>query len=178
MRESKSELTGRLRRGGQWQEFVKRREELKASGMPAKDAWVQAADEFPAPSQKTDKATPPVDLLPLKGKQAVPIYEATKWVMENLDADWITPADAPSAGAWSMLRWARSSLAARGDFYRTFVSKLLPKGCSDPGAGRQGQESGEVVGGINAPVNEEDAERMRVLLGVDEAVSSADRRQE
>ena len=44
---------------------------------------------------------------------------------ENLDADWITPADAPSPGAWSMREWARSSPSARSDFYKTFVAKIV-----------------------------------------------------
>ena len=44
---------------------------------------------------------------------------------ENLDADWITPADAPSPGAWSMREWAQSSPSARSDFYKTFVAKIV-----------------------------------------------------
>jgi hypothetical protein len=128
-RESKNELMDRLRREGRWEAFVKRREELKAEGVPAKEAWWQAATEFPPPngngSSGSNGSAPKPDLSALKGKPAVTIAEAVAWASENLDCDSITPADAPSAGAWSMLQWARSSMAARGEFYRNFVVKFL-----------------------------------------------------
>src|SRR3989304_6065914 len=47
MRESKAELTDRLRGEGRFEAFKKRREELKAKGTPAKQAWYEAAAEFP-----------------------------------------------------------------------------------------------------------------------------------
>lgn len=46
-RESKAELTDRLRREGRWEDFKKRREAIKASGVRAREAWVRAAGEFP-----------------------------------------------------------------------------------------------------------------------------------
>jgi len=46
-RESKAELTDRLRREGRFEEFKQRREDLKAEGIRAKYAWYQAAVEFP-----------------------------------------------------------------------------------------------------------------------------------
>ena len=98
MRESKSELTDRLRREGRWDDFKKLREELKAGGMSASDAWNRAAQEFPPPP--AENPVPRSDIRALKGKKPISIMQAAKWVFENLDADWVTPADAPSAGAW------------------------------------------------------------------------------
>lgn len=164
MRESKAELTDRLRSEGRWDAFKKRREELKAGGMPAKDAWVEAVAEFPAPSQVSAEAAPPVDLSPLKGKPPVSPLESAEWTMEHLDANWITPADAPSGGAWSMLHWARSSLAARGEFYRYFGSKLLTKSVSDSRAKAMAQDPA-AFSGVTAVVDEEDRRRMLKLLG-------------
>lgn len=158
MRESKSELMDRLRREGQWEAFKKRREELKAGGMEAKPAWVEAAAEFPSPSQVSIEVAPLVDLSPLRGKPAVPIVDVIKWVMANLDVVGVMPAEAPSAGAWSMLYWARSSLSARGEFYRSFVVKLLPKGAD--------QESPK--SGVEADEDEEQRAYMLGLLGVEE----------
>jgi hypothetical protein len=125
-RESKIELTDRLRREGRFEPFKKRREELKAGGVPAKEAWWQAAAEFPAPTASPAPAkTPAIDLSALKGKPPIPVAQSAAWVSEHLDADWITPADAPSASAWSMREWARSTPAARTEFYRIFVAKIV-----------------------------------------------------
>lgn len=126
MRESKAELTDRLRREGRWEDFKRRREALKAQGMPPSDAWAVVADEFPAlETKQPGGAARTVDLRALKGKPAVSVVQAAAWAFEHLDTDWIEPADAPSAGAWSMREWARSSMTARSEFYRTFVAKLV-----------------------------------------------------
>ena len=126
MRESKAELTDRLRREGCWEAFKKRREELKAGGMAASDAWDVASAEFPSLDTKpVGGAVPTVDLQALKGKPPASIVQAAAWAFEQLDCDWITPADAPSAGAWSLLEWARSSMAARTEFYRMFAARIV-----------------------------------------------------
>jgi len=126
MRESKAELTDRLRREGKFDAFKKRREDLKAGGMAAGDAWDVAAEEFPSLDAKPDPGTlPKADRRALKGKLPVSIAQAAARAFEQLDCDWIKPADAPSPGAWGMLEWARSSMTARSEFYRTFVAKLM-----------------------------------------------------
>ena len=126
MRESKAEVTDRLRREGRWDAFKKRREEVKAGGMAASDAWDVAAAEFaPSDGKPPGEAAPKVDLQALKGKPPVSIVQAAAWAFEQLDCDWTTPADAPSPGAWGMLEWARSSMAARTEFYRTFAAKIV-----------------------------------------------------
>jgi hypothetical protein len=126
MRESKAELTDRLRREGRFEAFKKRREELKAGGMAASDAWGAAATEFLSLDTKpVGGAVPTVDLQALKGKPPVSIVNAAAWAFEYLDTDWITPTDAPSAGAWSLCAWARSSMAARTEFYRMFAARIV-----------------------------------------------------
>lgn len=126
-RESKAELMDRLRREGRFEAFTNRREGLRAAGTLAKQAWYEAAVEFPPPTVVADAPKPsPVDLEALKGKPTVPIDKAAAWVFDCLDADWITPADAPSPGAWSLLHWARTSNATRSDFYRLFAAKFMP----------------------------------------------------
>jgi hypothetical protein len=125
VRESKAELTDRLRREGRFEAFKKRREELKASGVPAPEAWYLAATEFPPPVTQPAAKASAADLRALKGKPAVSVVQAAAWAFEHLDADWVTPADAPSAGAWSMREWAKSNMAARTEFYRTFVARIV-----------------------------------------------------
>ena len=125
-RESKAELTDRLRREGRWDEFKARREQLKTEGVPAKHAWFQAAVEFaPENESADDELVSRPDLAVLKNKPPVSVLEAAQWVFEHLDTDWIEPADAPSAGAWSLLQWARSSMTARSQFYKQFAQKLV-----------------------------------------------------
>ena len=125
MRESKAELTDRLRREGRFEAFKKRREELKANGTPAKQAWYQAATEFPATETAAMKSAIPAEQLEaLKRKYAVPTIEAAFWALEHLDTPWTQPDDAPSAGAWSLLQWARQNPMTRTEFFRTFGPKL------------------------------------------------------
>lgn len=129
MRESKAQLTDRLRREGRWDAFVRRREALKDQGTPAAEAWKIAAAEFGEPvkpaSPETDACSSTPDLTVLRGKTA-PILEAVRWTFEHLDATWVTPADAPSAGAWSLRESARINPGTRAEFYRTFVPRMLP----------------------------------------------------
>lgn len=43
--------------------------------------------------------------------------EVAKWVFNMIDVQDISPLDAPSSGAWGLLRWARESGANRSKFY-------------------------------------------------------------
>ena len=100
MRESKAELTDRLRREGRFEAFKKRREELKVGGMAASDAWYAVAEEFPSLDAKlVPGPVPNAYLQALKGKPPVSIVHAASWAFEQLDCEWVTPADAPSPGA-------------------------------------------------------------------------------
>ena len=126
MHESKAELKDRLREDGNWEAFIRCREQLKTEGMAASDAWAAAADEFPAPDHdKLNETSPAVDLRALKDKSPVSVVDAAGWAFEHLDADWIKPADAPSSGAWSLREWARSNLRTRSEFYKMFAGRLV-----------------------------------------------------
>lgn len=129
MGESKGELTDRLRREGRFEAFKKRREDLKAGGTPAHEAWRLAAAEFPpesgnptppAPSRSLTKT----EIRALKRKPGIKIAQAIRWVFDHLEGDWLQPRDAPSVGAWSLREWARSNPVARSDFYRLFAAKI------------------------------------------------------
>lgn len=126
-RESKTALTERLREEGRLTAFRVRREGLKAQGVPARKAWVVAGEEFVPQAFPPDHEKPAPDLRSLRAKAAIPIHEAAAWVFEYLDADWIIPEDAPSAGAWSLLQWARTNTWTRSDFYRLFAAKFMPE---------------------------------------------------
>ena len=130
MRESKGELTDRLRREGRFDAFKKRREDLKAGGTPAGDAWRQAAAEYlpecgnPTP-QAPSRSLTKTEVRALKRKPCIDVGQAIRWAFDHLEGDWLQPRDAPSVGAWSLREWARSSPLARSDFYRLFAAKML-----------------------------------------------------
>ena len=129
MRESKAELTDRLRREGRWDEFKKRREELKAGGVPADQAWEQAATEFPPPvaagspspshSLTREEVRALMDLPPVHSREAI------TWAFDMIDVDCVEPSDAPSLRAWTMRSWARSSSACRMEFMRQVFPLIL-----------------------------------------------------
>ena len=54
------------------------------------------------------------------------IRVAVEFTFDNMDVRGIKPSEAPSTGAWSMLKWARNSPTNKTTFYCTFVSRLLP----------------------------------------------------
>jgi len=128
MRESKAELTDRLRREGRWDAFVRRREVLKTEGVEAGEAWTMAAAEFP-PATTPDAVQSKLSLTrealeTLRGKPRVYFMEAIEWVCDHLDADWVQPSDDPDLQSWRLRAWARYSAATRTEFHRTFVVPL------------------------------------------------------
>ena len=114
MRESKSELTDRLRREGRWDAFKKRREELKAAGTPAKQAWIQAAAEFPPEN-------------PLRAIEPCIEWEDAKAAVEGAknDFEWLLaamyvklPPGVGNPGLLGQLQRMRTNPALADDFYR------------------------------------------------------------
>jgi hypothetical protein len=129
MRESKSKLTDRLRLEGRFEAFKKRREELKDGGVPAKQAWFEAAVEFPPaitlpPPRVSSRPFTKTDFRAISRKACIKIGQAIRWAFDHLEGDWLQPRDAPSIGAWSLREWARSSPTARTEFYRLFAAKM------------------------------------------------------
>lgn len=61
-----------------------------------------------------------------EGKSAG-VVDAINWVAENLTAGDTKPETAPSAVAWNMLTWAKSSPAATERFWDNMVGKLIPR---------------------------------------------------
>lgn len=133
MRESKAELMDRLRREGRWDAFVRRREELKATGTDAASAWEIATAEIGPVAPAAETATAESDgpaLAALARKPLISMSALLAWVFENLDTA-VGPADAPSAGAWSMRQSVRTNAATRNQFYATFGPKMLAQSQAD-----------------------------------------------
>lgn len=148
---NRAERKKRLQAEGKWDAFKTKRDELRASGKS-----VQESDEeawlFVSPD-KDAGLLPPVDvsvpdisgvdaddaLKPIvasgksrisksvwSGRDRVGPREVCEWVFDNMWVDDITPADAPSAGAWGLLIACRRYPDVFKDFYRTTWPKILP----------------------------------------------------
>ncbi|MEK6677600.1 MAG: hypothetical protein AABZ47_18345 [Planctomycetota bacterium] len=124
MRESKAELTDRLRREGRWEAFKKRREELKAGGMEAQDAWLVAREEFP-PEHVSLPFAPSIEWE--EGRQS--LEAATD------DSEWIflampikVPQEIAGPVRWSMLQRLRESPLLRLGFERQVLNRMIGEG--------------------------------------------------
>jgi len=123
-RESKAELMDRLRREGRWDEFKRRREELKAQGVPAKQAWYQAAVEFP-PEHLIQAAS---TLIPWpQARRSVNAAKSNlSWLLCAMDVDVPPKVGARRPSLYSFLKVLRSNPIIRRDFF-VFVVEQLAK---------------------------------------------------
>lgn len=96
---------------------MKRDEELLPIGSPD----VDADGELPPP-ERVDREKFLVDFA---GSLHDPIGDL-KWVFQALGAKGLTPADAPSAGAWALLTTLQTDEVLLKGFYTTVFPKLLP----------------------------------------------------
>lgn len=135
---NKRKLRARLEKENRWEEFKNRKVALRLEGLSAQAAQKQAEEEFGplTPEYSVEDSIAGVSKAPggtwlrkdqFAGKGKTGIREAVEWAFENIDVQDVGPLDAPSPGAWSLLRWVRRAPAAnQGAFYTTFVRPLLP----------------------------------------------------
>ena len=98
-------------------------DKLKLTGVDS--AFLDAtAPKAIAPS-KTDDPHDGLDMSVFDGRSAA-ITKCIEWVAETLALDDVDPATAPSALAWGMRSWARSTSQTTDEFWKSFVAKLVP----------------------------------------------------
>src|SRR5689334_13727195 len=122
--ESMIDATDRLRREGKWSEASTYRDDLRrqlrADGRPKSEAsdvaWQAMIEKFPPqPVADTINVTEELDELDFEGLavqfggNAPDLLRDAMWVYENLVNKRATAQDAPSLGAWSLLKWARGN---------------------------------------------------------------------
>lgn len=137
-----------LQRTGGWTDFVRRREALKAQGVPASQAWSDAyyaTITAPPSGKKFDYRNeivkgqirvtdpPPPDcpnydelMRAVAGKQASEL-QVFRFAFNYVDVPWdqLTADLIPSAGALALLKRVKSSEGSYRDFLGKF-SKILP----------------------------------------------------
>jgi len=101
------------------------------------------------------------------GGRSTDFEGAMSWVAANVSVSGLSPSDAPSAEAWSLLRWVRESADGRRRFWSEWMRKA--GGVREGGQGVGGQE----VGGEGAesdqvmvpPVDDGAVRGVRSILG-------------
>ena len=117
MNESKIELTNRLQREGRWSEASAFKDEhiakLRAEGMTRKEAqqaaWEAMEGKFPPLEdiEQTSAEELAVDVSQFASNDSPEFFEDAQWVYQHLLVSSLNPEDAPSSGAWGLLRWAK-----------------------------------------------------------------------
>jgi len=134
VRESKGELTDRLRREGRWDAFKKRREDLKADGMAASDAWDVAAAEFPSADPQPGEYGPaggylrPIEPWIEWERGQKPIEAATNdlvWLFHALPVR--LPDGMGKVGLCGMLARMRANPRLLDDFYRLVMTRMAER---------------------------------------------------
>lgn len=140
MTESKIELTERLRRENRWAEASRFKDakvkELRAGGMTraaaSEAAWTATAEAYPAagtPAAAADDDLIDVDAL-LADRKPPDLTRDVLWVYDHLADRNAKPQDAPTAGAWSLLLWARR-------YKNRYFEMILPKAMANRPPGEE-----------------------------------------
>jgi hypothetical protein len=132
MTESKIVATDRLRKESRWEEASlwrdNQRKQLRAEGKSKTEAndasWQAMIDAFPplpVEEMPTHEPCETVELLDIDSYDERPdMSRDILWVYENLVREGVKPEDAPSLGAWALLKWARENR-------NRFFEQVLPK---------------------------------------------------
>lgn len=151
MTESKIDLTDRLRREGRWGEASKFKDtalaDFRAKGMKrdeaAEAAWAAMAEAYPPlptlePEPEPEPPGESAGVDPSDGMEVLPEWIADaapvdlsadiRWVYSQLENKRVRPDQAPNAGAWSLLVWARKY---QSRFFEQLLPKALAKGTDD-----------------------------------------------
>ena len=137
MAESKITSTDRLRKEGRWEAASQwrdeRRKKLRAEGVSRTEAnkivWQELAKQFPPLPRSADQSSGgdhAVELLDIDPDA----YDGQSgcagdigWVYTNLAVKSAVPHQAPSAGAWGLLQWARRN----SDKFFPLWAKTMPE---------------------------------------------------
>lgn len=123
----------KLIEAGQWEAFLRRRDELKAEGFDPRYARASALAEALASAcgsgtpQGEDARPEALPLSPpeLEGKSGSE-PEIIRWVARHVDHPSPSPADCPDPFAWTLLRECRGSRAFLVAFIEKQWAKLIP----------------------------------------------------
>lgn len=121
--ETRAQITQRLCKRPDWPEIEaaknQRIKDFRAEGFDRQQAgdraWTELAENYPPAMAE------PIAAFDGLSTDDSDFVSASQWVFDNL-ARQVEPDQAPSAGAWSMLEWARGN---RDDFFKAIMPKAL-----------------------------------------------------
>ncbi len=131
MTESKINLTHRLEREGRWDEASRFKDEhiakLRAEGKNRKEAqqaaWEALEQQFPpleAEPAGSEEGAYPADLIETGALASNDFHDDARWVYHNIAVADVKPEDAPTPGAWALLKWAKRN-------EDRFFEQVMPK---------------------------------------------------
>ncbi len=131
MQGSKIALTERLRKECRWDEASRFKDEhiakLRAEGKPRKEAqqaaWEALEKQYPPleaePAGSEEGAYPP-DLIETGALGSSDFHDDARWVYQHIAVADVKPEDAPTPGAWALLKWAKRN-------EDRFFEQVMPK---------------------------------------------------
>jgi hypothetical protein len=133
MTESKITITHRLEQEGRWAEaslfkdecISKLRAEGKTRRVAQQAAWEAMASQFPPREEAASPGDSEIiseELPAWSQDEEVCFVRDAMWAYSNLVQPAVQPKDAPSAGAWSLLRWAKQN---EDRFFEQMMPKVL-----------------------------------------------------
>jgi hypothetical protein len=118
---SSAELAALLKKDGRWDEFKAFRQAAESRGNSKKQSYTMAAKQFgydlgtSSPPTSNPPPAEGVPELPSRyakkeefGGEGSSLKQDYQWVYDNLAVEDVTPAEAPSSGAWGLLQFART----------------------------------------------------------------------
>jgi len=141
MSESRIAATDRLRREGRWDEASIYRDQvrkrLRGEGIDRTEAgdraWQEMLEKYPPLPESDPSSDISEDLeahiWPDPGWSPPNLARDILWVYQNLVRQNVRSADAPGAGAWALLRWARQY---RNRFFEVMLPKAMALSVSAP----------------------------------------------
>ena len=163
MQESKIAITERLRADGRWQEASIYKDQvvkqLRAEGKPAKEArelaWCEMANKYPV-EMTASTQTKASDFEGMDSKQITKLADApldpaadVLWCYRHVENPIVKVTDAPSLGAWGLLKYARTNR-------QRFYEHLLPTALAT-------HKPDDLAGGQQDPALESDTDHMPEL---------------
>lgn len=145
--EARNDLARRLQKRSDWPEIEANKnaaiKRYRSEGLPRNEAsdkaWNDLATQYP-PATITDENT--VSQLD-QFAEAKDFAASAMWVFDNLVCK-VAESDAPGAGAWAMLQWARENQA---DFFRHIAPKAIEIAAKQGGGSDEDaiEENAEIV---------------------------------
>ena len=126
---NRRELRRELVEKGVWTRFCAVRNQYETEGLKPDEAYAKAASQLLGREVGEKAAEKPLDGVVESGvfqTASASTPECVAWVAKHMMLKDVSPEQAPSSEAWSMLCWARRNNQNEAQFWGQIYTKLLP----------------------------------------------------